>query len=55
VQVPADPPGGISSLWGEMWHRGWHILEIRSEASGLEELYIHNTGRDRIPAQETAT
>ena len=54
VQVRFKIPGGPSALWGELWRRGWRILEIRSEASSLEEVYINNTGRDRSRAQEAA-
>ena len=47
VQVQAKTSEGPSALWGELWRRGWRILEIRSEVSSLEELYMNNTGRDR--------
>jgi len=54
VQVRFNIPGGPSALWGELWQCGWRILEIRSEASSLEELYLNNTGRDRPRTQEAA-
>ncbi len=54
VQVRFNIPGGPSALWGELWQCGWRILEIRSEASSLEELYLNNTGRDRSRTQEAA-
>jgi ABC-2 type transport system ATP-binding protein len=52
VQVQAAPSGGLSALWNELWRRDWKILEIRSEASSLEELYMRYTGQDRPYAQE---
>jgi ABC-2 type transport system ATP-binding protein len=52
VQVQAAPSGGPSTLWHELWRRGWKILEIRSEASSLEELYMRYTGQDRPYSQE---
>jgi ABC-2 type transport system ATP-binding protein len=54
VQVQFKIPGGPSALWGELWQRGWRILEIRSEASSLEELYLNNTERDHARVQEAA-
>lgn len=54
VQVQVKPSEGISSLWGELWERGWKILEIRSEASSLEEVYMSHTGQERHQAQEVA-
>jgi ABC-2 type transport system ATP-binding protein len=54
VQVQAAPSEGPSALWGELWQRGWKIMEIRSEASSLEELYMNNTGPDRNQRQEGA-
>ncbi len=50
INVQAKPSEGLSSLWGELWHRGWKILEIRPEASSLEELYMHHTGQERSQA-----
>jgi ABC-2 type transport system ATP-binding protein len=52
VQVQAAPSGGLSALWNELWRRDWKILEIRSEVSSLEELYMRYTGQDRPYAQE---
>ena len=52
VQVQPETPGGPSALWAELWRRGRHILEIRSEASGLEELYLNITGPDSARAKE---
>ena len=54
VQVQSKASEGPSALWGDLWRRGWRILEIRFEASSLEELYMNNTGRDRTQAQEAA-
>jgi ABC-2 type transport system ATP-binding protein len=54
VQVQPKTSEGPSALWGELWRRGWRILEIRSEASSLEELYVNNTGQDRSQLQEAA-
>lgn len=54
VQVQIKPSEGPSLLWGELWRRGWKIMEIRSEASSLEELYISHTGQDKHYTQEAA-
>jgi ABC-2 type transport system ATP-binding protein len=54
VQAQAAPSGGPSTLWPELWRRGWKILEIRSEASSLEELYMSHTGQDKPHTQEAA-
>jgi len=54
VQVQVKPSEGPSSLWGELWGRGWKILEIRPEASSLEEVYMSHTGQERHQAQEVA-
>jgi ABC-2 type transport system ATP-binding protein len=43
VKVQSKNSKGPSALWGELWQRGWRILEIRSEASSLEELYLRIT------------
>ena len=50
VHIQFEIPGGPSALWGELWRRGWRILEIRSEASSLEELYLTITtpGHSRV-------
>ncbi len=50
----ALPSKGPSALWGEMWRRGCKIMEIHSEASNLEELYMRHTGRDRPETQEVS-
>ena len=52
IQVRRGIPGGPSALWGELWRRGWHILEIRSESTGLEELYLDITEARRPQRQE---
>ena len=54
VQAQVKPSEGPSMLWGELWRRGWKILEIRSEASSLERLYMSHTGQDTYHAQEMA-
>jgi ABC-2 type transport system ATP-binding protein len=54
VQIQSKTSEGPSVLWGELWQRGWRILEIRSEASSLEELYLNITGRDHARVQEAA-
>lgn len=54
VQVQATPFGEPSALWPELWRRGWKILEIRSEASNLEELYMSHTGQDEAHNREAA-
>jgi ABC-2 type transport system ATP-binding protein len=43
VKVQSKNSKEPSALWGELWQRGWRILEIRSEASSLEELYLRIT------------
>jgi ABC-2 type transport system ATP-binding protein len=54
IQIQSKTCEGPSALWGELWRRGWRILEIRSEASSLEELYLNITGQDHSPGQEAA-
>jgi ABC-2 type transport system ATP-binding protein len=54
VKIQPGTPGGPSALWGELWERGWRILEIRSEASSLEELYLNITAPDPSHVQEAA-
>jgi len=54
VQIQFEIPGGPSTLWGELWRRGWRILEIRSEASSLEELYLTITAPGHSHVQEAA-
>ena len=54
VQLRTGSPGGPSALWGELWRRGWRILEIRPEASSLEELYLNITSAGHFHAEEGA-
>jgi ABC-2 type transport system ATP-binding protein len=54
VQLQPGPPGGPSALWGELWERGWRILEIRSEVSSLEELYLNITAPNPYHVKEAA-
>ena len=54
VQLQPGNPHGPSALWGELWQRGWRILEIRSEAASLEELYLNITKPDSLRLQEAA-
>ncbi len=54
VQLQSGIPGGPSAIWGKLWQRGWRVLEIRSEASSLEELYLNITAPDSAHAQEAA-
>jgi ABC-2 type transport system ATP-binding protein len=54
IQAPVNPSEGPPALWGELWHRGWRIMEIRSEASGLEALYMSHTDQGSPQAQEAA-
>lgn len=54
VQAQPGTPGGPSALWAELWRRGRNILEIRSEASGLEELYLKITGPNSARSKEAA-
>lgn len=51
VQIQPKTSEGPSALWGELWRRGWRILEIRPEASSLEEIYMDNTGRNQPQAR----
>jgi ABC-2 type transport system ATP-binding protein len=43
-----------AAAWGELWQRGWRIMEIRSEALGLEELYLNSTAGNESRLQEEA-
>jgi ABC-2 type transport system ATP-binding protein len=52
LQLEPGIPGAPSFFWGELLQRGWRILEIRSEASGLEELYLNVTEQSDAPFQE---
>ena len=52
VQIQVKPSEAPSALWGELWNRGWRILEIRSESPSLESIYMHHTGQDSAGAQE---
>lgn len=52
VQTDVNHADGISALWAELWRRGWVIVEIRSEITSLEGLYMSHTGQDRQQAQE---
>ncbi len=54
VQLQPKTNEEPSTFWGELWRSGWRILEIRSETSSLEELYISNTGPDRPQVKEVA-
>jgi ABC-2 type transport system ATP-binding protein len=54
VQAKIKPSEGPSELWGELWRRDWKILEIRSEESSLEEIYMCHTGQERHQTQEVA-
>ena len=54
VQIQFEIPGGPSALWGELWRRGWRMIEIRSEASNLEELYLTITAAGKPHLQEAA-
>jgi ABC-2 type transport system ATP-binding protein len=52
VQVHVKPFEEVSALWTKLWRCGWKIMEIRSEASSLEELYMRHTGQDRQEKRE---
>jgi len=54
VHIQFEIPGGPSALWGELWRRGWRILEIRSEVSGLEDLYLTITAPGHSRVKEAA-
>jgi ABC-2 type transport system ATP-binding protein len=54
LQLQAGIFATPSIAWRELWQRGWRIVEIRSEASGLEELYLNITARNEsLPQEET--
>jgi ABC-2 type transport system ATP-binding protein len=46
IQTTRTSNEALSSLWTELWQRGWQILEIHSEASSLEEIYMKYTGQE---------
>jgi hypothetical protein len=52
MQLESETPGAPSFFWDEQLRRGWRILEIRSEASGLEQLYLNITDQRDSPSQE---
>jgi ABC-2 type transport system ATP-binding protein len=52
LQLQPGTPKAPSAFWGELILRGWRILEIRSEASGLEELYLNITDQTEPSFQE---
>jgi ABC-2 type transport system ATP-binding protein len=52
VQIQSKTPEGLSALWEELLQRSWRILEIRSEASRLEELYLNITTLGHSHTQE---
>lgn len=54
VHVTARRYEAPSFLWGELWQRGWKIVEIRSEASNLETIYMRHTRREGNRSQEAA-
>jgi ABC-2 type transport system ATP-binding protein len=54
IQIQSEIHEGPSALWGELWQRGWRILEIRADASSLEDLYLNITAPDLSPVQEAA-
>ncbi len=54
IRIQSENPKSTSALWGELWRRGWRILEIRSEASSLEELYLSITAQDHSHLQGAA-
>ena len=54
VQVCVPPSEGPSALWRELWRRGWKIMEIHSEASNLEEIYMRHTRREDSGSQTQA-
>jgi ABC-2 type transport system ATP-binding protein len=52
VRVQFSPSAWLSVLWGEQLRRDWKILKIRSEASSLENLYLHHTSQERTDPQK---
>lgn len=52
VSIRNGIPGGLSAIWEALWKQGWRILEIRSEGSSLEELYINMTRPQLSQTQE---
>ncbi len=55
IQTQIKSPEGPSAIWGELWRGGWKIMEIRSKASSLEELYMTHTGQNRYRAEEATS
>ena len=54
LKVHSENANGPSALWEELWQHGWRILEIRSEAASLEELYLRFTAPGLSHRQEGA-
>ncbi len=52
IQLEAGTLRTPADFWGELVQRGWRVLEIRSEASGLEELYLNITDQKEPGPQE---
>lgn len=54
LQVQGKPAERPYTLWRELWRRGWELMEIRAEASSLEDLYMRHTGPEGRQTQEAA-
>jgi ABC-2 type transport system ATP-binding protein len=52
LQLQPGTPEAPSAFWGKLWQQGWHILEIRLEASGLEDLYLNTADQTEPGFQE---
>lgn len=52
VSIRNGTPGGVSAIWETLIKKGWPILEIRSDISNLEELYMTMTGPQTQRSQE---
>jgi len=47
IQSTTRPSEEPSAIWCELWQRGWKIVEINAEASGVEEIYMDHVTRSR--------
>jgi ABC-2 type transport system ATP-binding protein len=54
VQLQPGTPDGPSAIWEKLWRSGRRILEIRSEASSLEDLYLNITAPESAQLKEAA-
>ena len=54
VQFLTQSSKELSALWGELWRRGWKIQDVRSDASGLEALFLRHTGLKELQEEDIA-